>query len=54
VTASLNGTPLLFIRSIRQVLTAKASAPRQEHVYPARGETTLNGFEDAVRLYEVR
>ena len=48
IAAKADGGEILIPEPLRHLLTGKS------YVYADRGETMLKGFEDAVRLYEVR
>ena len=48
IAAKAGGGEILIPEPVRHLLTGKSC------VYADRGETVLKGFEDAVRLYEVR
>jgi len=48
ICAQAGGGEILIAEPLRHLLTGKT------YVYADRGETLLKGFEDAVRLYEVR
>ena len=47
-SADCRGGEMLIPEPLRHLLTGK------NYVYADRGETMLKGFEDAVRLFEVR
>ena len=48
IAAKAGAGEILIPEPLRHLLTGKS------YVYADRGETMLKGFEDAVRLYEVR
>ena len=48
IAAKADAGEILIPEPLRHLLTGKS------YVYADRGETLLKGFEDAVRLYEVR
>jgi adenylate cyclase len=48
IAAKAGAGEILIPEPLRHLLTGKS------YVYADRGETVLKGFEDAVRLYEVR
>jgi class 3 adenylate cyclase len=48
IAAKAGAGEILIPEPLRHLLTGKS------YVYTDRGETLLKGFEDAVRLYEVR
>jgi hypothetical protein len=48
ICAQAAGGEILIAEPLRHLLSGKS------YVYADRGETMLKGFEDAVRLYEVR
>jgi class 3 adenylate cyclase len=48
IAAKAGSGEILIPEPLRHLLTGKS------YVYADRGETMLKGFEDAVRLYEVR
>ena len=48
IAAKAGAGEILIPEPLRHLLSVKS------YVYADRGETTLKGFEDAVRLYEVR
>ena len=48
ITARAGAGEILIPEPLRHLLSGK------NYVYTDRGETMLKGFEDAVRLYEVR
>ena len=48
IAAQAGGGEILIPEPVRHLLAGK------NYVYSDRGETALKGFDDAVRLYEVR
>jgi len=48
IAAQAGSGEILIPEPVRHLLAGKS------YVYSDRGETALKGFEDAVRLYEVR